>query len=76
VERFFHNCKGMHLSKGDTMAPLNELQDDFNLKSFLFDEYPNNYRDSPEWGKPLCQSLEYGRANYDILFPTEEAAVN
>jgi hypothetical protein len=61
--------------EGDTLLALNELQIDFNLKSVLFDEYPTLTGIHLNGGSLYVKVLEDGRANYDITFPTEEAAV-
>jgi hypothetical protein len=60
--------------EGDTLLALNELQIDFNLRSVLFDEYPTLTGIHLNGGSIYVKVLEDGRANYDITFPTGEAA--
>ncbi len=60
--------------EGDTLLALNELQIDFNLRSVLVDEYPTLTGIHLNGGSIYVKVLEDGRANYDITFPTEEAA--
>ncbi|SIO05549.1 AsmA-like C-terminal region-containing protein [Algoriphagus halophilus] len=59
--------------ENDTLARLNELQIDFNLKSVLFDEYPTLTGIHLNGGSLYIKVLEDGTANYDITYPSKES---
>ncbi|WP_373396226.1 AsmA-like C-terminal region-containing protein [Algoriphagus halophilus] len=58
--------------ENDTLARLDELQIDFNLKSVLFDDYPTLTGVHLNGGSIYIKVLEDGTANYDITYPSEE----
>jgi hypothetical protein len=60
--------------ENDTLARLNELQIDFNLKSVLFDEYPTLTGIHLNGGSLYIKVLEDGLANYDISYPADESS--
>jgi hypothetical protein len=55
---------------GDTLAQIEALRIDLNLRSVLFDEFPTLTGIHLDGGDLLIKVLEDGRANYDISFPT------
>ncbi len=55
---------------GDTLAQIDALQIDLNLKSVLFDEYPTLTGVHLSGGSLLIKVLEDGTANYDIAIPS------
>ncbi|MEN2280711.1 AsmA-like C-terminal region-containing protein [Algoriphagus sp. SE2] len=59
--------------ENDTLARLDELQIDFNLKSVLFDDYPTLTGIHLNGGSLYIKVLEDGTANYDITYPAEES---
>lgn len=59
--------------QNDTLARLDELQIDFNLKSVLFDEYPTLTGLHLNGGSIYVKVLADGKANYDITYPSEES---
>lgn len=58
--------------QNDTLAHVNQLQVDFNLRSVLFDDYPTLTGLHLDGGSLYVKVLEDGTANYDITFPSEE----
>lgn len=63
---------------GDTLAQIEVLRIDLNLRSVLFDEFPTLTGIHLDGGDFLIKVLEDGRANYEISFPTvsEEPATD
>ncbi|MBN3521249.1 hypothetical protein JYB62_14665 [Algoriphagus lutimaris] len=59
--------------ENDTLARLDELQIDFNLKSVLFNDYPTLTGVHLNGGSLYVKVLEDGTANYDITYPSEES---
>jgi len=57
--------------QNDTLAKLDELQIDFNLKSVLFDDYPTLTGIHLNGGSLYIKVLEDGTANYDITYPSD-----
>ncbi|HSJ68666.1 MAG TPA: AsmA-like C-terminal region-containing protein [Anditalea sp.] len=62
--------------ENDTLMHINSLQVDVNLRSVLFDEYPELKGVHLLGGSMYISVLEDGRANYDIAIETEEEAVS
>lgn len=59
--------------QSDTLARLDELQIDFNLKSVLFDDYPTLTGVHLNGGSLYIKVLKDGTANYDITYPSEDS---
>ncbi|MBN3581571.1 hypothetical protein JYB64_04180 [Algoriphagus aestuarii] len=60
----------------DTLASLDELQIDFNLKSILFDDYPTLTGVHLNGGSLYIKVLKDGTANYDITYPSEDTTAS
>ena len=58
--------------QNDTLAKLDELQIDFNIKSVLFEDYPSLTGIHLNGGTLFIKVLEDGTANYDITYAVEE----
>lgn len=61
--------------QNDTLVQLDRLHVDFNLRSVIFDEYPQLTGVLLDGGALYVKILEDGTANYDITVPTEEMDV-
>lgn len=61
--------------QNDTLVQLDRLQVDFNLRSVIFDEYPQLTGIHLDGGALYVKIFEDGSANYDITVPTEEKEV-
>ncbi|WP_296698531.1 AsmA-like C-terminal region-containing protein [Algoriphagus sp.] len=62
--------------QNDTLARLDELQIDFNLKSVLFDDYPTLTGVHLNGGSLYIKVLKDGTANYDITYPSEDSTTS
>ncbi|MBB6326482.1 hypothetical protein FHS59_002110 [Algoriphagus iocasae] len=62
--------------QADTLASLDELQIDFNLKSILFDDYPTLTGVHLNGGSLYIKVLKDGTANYDITYPSEDTTAS
>lgn len=58
--------------QNDTLARLDELEIDFNLKSVLFEDYPTLTGVHLNGGSLYIKVLKDGQANYDITYPSED----
>ena len=61
--------------QNDTLVHLDRLHVDFNLRSVIFDEYPQLTGLLLDGGALYVKILEDGTANYDITIPTKEKDV-
>jgi len=61
--------------ENDTLMHINSLQVDVNLRSVLFDDYPELTGVHLLGGSMYISVLEDGTANYDIMVETEEEVV-
>lgn len=61
---------GKGVFESDTLAQIDELQIDLNLKSVLFDDFPTLTGLHLRGGNLLIKVLEDGTANYDISIPS------
>ena len=62
--------------QADTLASLDELQIDFNLKSILFDDYPTLTGVHLNGGSLYIKVLKDGTANYDITYPSQDTTTS
>ena len=62
--------------QADTLASLDELQIDFNLKSILFDDYPTLTGVHLNGGSLYIKVLKDGTANYDITYPSQDTTAS
>ncbi|MBT0812038.1 hypothetical protein KIH41_12205 [Litoribacter ruber] len=67
--------RGNEPFENDTLMHLNSLQVDVNLRSVLFDDYPELSGIHLLGGSMYIKVLEDGRANYDIAVDTGDEAI-